>query len=492
MNLNILILCLIFVLLNCEKEYILSLELHFSGNTKYDIELFNRKSGISDNDLFYCGNVEYMDQILIEAYSSEKKSASIKNENHPLVFMFETCLFEYINYFPSDTMFVVSSSCLNYAQNYSEYTIFSISQDIAYYKLLREDFYYVKIGKALEEDMKIFFYIMIGVTLTTSLFLRFIMRRILKNMNLNNLLLINFIICYVSDLLLIVNITNCFSFFVFTEKEAFDYIFEYIMVFMLSLFKGMLYSAAILMLKGWMIITFNFSGNNFKKYLKRLMYYELFSSLLIHFSIYFIDISSKLNLFFIKEEIEQIVFISFFVYCIIKNMIPLYKQMKYEQSIRSDMVECLKFKYKKLFKIFLILGIHALCIIISPIIETRIIYKYIYNLQLHYLFTLFIETNFCLGLNIIFIPENLPENFFSEIIYNYKGFVYLEADLFEKDDEENHNKKLNISKLTFNDLKKAAKKENYPIILLNPYASSKDQLLFNDIHVGFAQKYEKN
>ena len=58
--------------------------------------------------------------------------------------------------------------------------------------------------------------------------------------------------------------------------------------------------------------------------------------------------------------------------------------------------------------------------------------------------------------------------------------------------KENHNKKLNISKLSFKDLKKVSKKTNFPIILLNPFASSKDQLLINDIHLGIAQKYQKD
>ena len=42
---------------------------------------------------------------------------------------------------------------------------------------------------------------------------------------------------------------------------------------------------------------------------------------------------------------------------------------------------------------------------------------------------------FCLGLNIIFIPRKLPRYFYDEIIYNYKGLVFLVADVFEGDDE---------------------------------------------------------
>ena len=173
-------------------------------------------------------------------------------------------------------------------------------------------------------------------------------------------------------------------------------------------------------------------------------------------------------------------------------MVPLYKQLDFEQRIRSDLVECLEFKYKRFFKIFLIFGIHCIWTIINPLIEKNIIYSYLNNYHLHFLFKIFYEGMFCLGLNIIFIPRKLPRYFYDEIIYNYKGLVFLVADVYEGDDEENHNKKLNISKLSFKDLKKVSKKTNFPIILLNPFASSKDQLLINDIHLGIAQKYQKD
>ena len=158
--------------------------------------------------------------------------------------------------------------------------------------------------------------------------------------------------------------------------------------------------------------------------------------------------------------------------------------MKYEQSIGSHFFESLQFKYKKLFRIYLLIGIHSLCIILSPLIEKQIIYAYLYNYQLHYLFFSFYEVNFCFGLNIIFIPKRLPLYFFNDIIYSFRGLVNLEADLYEGDGEHDNNKKLNISNLKIKDLKKASNKENYAIIFIDPFASTKDQLLFNHIHLG--------
>ena len=73
-------------------------------------------------------------------------------------------------------------------------------------------------------DMKIFLYIVIGMTMLASIFLSFIMKRILKNMDEDNILIINFLICHVSDLLFMANIGNCLSFFFFMGREALDFL----------------------------------------------------------------------------------------------------------------------------------------------------------------------------------------------------------------------------------------------------------------------------
>ena len=166
--------------------------------------------------------------------------------------------------------------------------------------------------------------------------------------------------------------------------------------------------------------------------------------------------------------------------------------MKYEQDIRSELVECLQFKYKLLLKVYIIFGIHCIWMIISPFIEKEIIYAYLYNYQLQFIFYLFYEVIFYLIINLLFIPKTLPLFYYEDIVYHYKTMVIYEADIFEKDDEESHNKKLNISKMTSNELKKLSKKDNYPIILVNPFASSRDQLIFDHIQLGFAHGHQEN
>ena len=91
---------------------------------------------------------------------------------------------------------------------------------------------------------------------------------------------------------------------------------------------------------------------------------------------------------------------------------------------------------------------------------------------------------FYLGLSIIFMPKTLPINFYNEIIYNYKEIICYDADIYENDDKSSLNNKLNISILN----KKELKNYKYPILLINPFTSSKDKSLFNKIQIGFVGK----
>ena len=105
-----------------------------------------------------------------------------------------------------------------------------------------------------------------------------------------------------------------------------------------------------------------------------------------------------------------------------------------------------KFIYNYLdnFRLFfsnLIMAIYAIVFLSSPIWEYKFIYNYIENFNIHLVFQLFYETIFVLCFCIIYSPRKLPEYFFDEIVFNYKGKVFLLADISEDN-------KLNISNLS--------------------------------------------
>lgn len=271
-------------------------------------------------------------------------------------------------------------------------------------------------------------------------------------------------------------------FLILLGSSTLDLVFEYMFLFLKSFSKGFLFAYILLILKGWMIIDFT-EGTKFKKYLKYLFLYDFVISIIFNLSFYFVVITSKLYLFYFKSGLEQIALFSYIIFCTKIKLIPLYKQMKYEERKRSNLIECLTFKYTKLKRIYLLFGIFSIIIFISPFIEYQILSIYFYNYFYHYVFISLYELTFCTFLNFIFISKTLPLYYFNEIIYNYREILCLLAEIFEGDDKN----KNNISNLTSDELKNSLKKEKYPILFINPFSSGKDPLLFNKIHLGFSQ-----
>ena len=100
----------------------------------------------------------------------------------------------------------------------------------------------------------------------------------------------------------------------------------------------------------------------------------------------------------------------------------------------------------------------------------------------------------------ILFCDKLPENYFDNVVFKYKAQVYLYANVYEKEkynpsindineiNDENSSNELNISNLNVNKLKKYSKTKKYPIILINPFVSSKSSSLFKELHYGVVAK----
>ena len=178
---------------------------------------------------------------------------------------------------------------------------------------------------------------------------------------------------------------------------------------------------------------------------------------------------------------EQIAFISYLIYLIYKVLIPLYKQKKCEERKRSNLVECITFKYKKLFKLYLFLGIRAILIIIFPFIEHAILRTLLFDFQFHFILNIVYELIGCAGLNFIFLTNLLPRYYYMELNFDFKDTSLLIADIVEDEDKN----KFNISKLTSANLKDTIKK-GYPVLFINPFTSTKNLFLKNQLYIGFA------
>ena len=481
MNEIFLILCIFIILTTCNAyDYLhlfLSLRTLTNGNFELSLNIINeRQINRPMTDYIFTGTLENIDKVL---YNSRNNIEKIKNENHHWVYIPNTCNFKDVKYFSNKTIFLTSNLCHNnrtFYENYSDYTftfIFGFNDYIN--KIEKTNFYYAKVGRRAEKDIYLILGIIFAVNLITGIICAVITNKRIKKIIALPINIINYHLYYI---LLGINMFNVFI--IFLNSPSMTIIAEYVFLIGHSFFKTQLYTCILLFLQGWMLINFSI-GIKFKKYFWYILLYDLGFSLVLNLSLYLFQITSKLNLYYFKSDLEQVAFMSYLIYSIFKILIPLYKQKKIEERRRSDFVECLTFKYKKLLKFYVFSGICSVIIFIFPFIEHALLIGYIYDFHFHYILNIIYELICCVGLNFILLSNILPRYFFESIIYDYKEISVFTADIIENDDKN----QFNISKLTSVELNKTMK-EGSPILFINPFASTKNSLVFNKLLLGIA------
>ena len=468
------------------QEYQLYYDIFFGGYIKFDLYLFNNKV---DNNFFYSGFIENIE----DAISKDK--SQLKNGNHPLVYILNRNYIQYINLFSKNTIFITLQQYIEYIKNYSkDFTIFILRKEedyefIAYSGFYKEEnLYYVKIGKQLDGYMEKNLYLIIFLNTFIPLSISFIIRKAIKKVDEEFLLSVHPLIITISDILIITNFCNDISFLIF-RNLGFNFIADYMTLFLYTFYKSIFYTTILVVLLGWTILSFFGWENTYKSLNKKILLYDVIFSIIIILSLYFVYVTNQLNLFYIKNTSEYLFLLCFNIYCVIKKIIPLFNQLNFEQSIRSNRVRCLKFKLRKLFLVSLVLFAYAIIFLNSPIIDKKYIYGYIDNFSIYLIFQLFYENVFLIFFVIIFYPKTLPMYYFDDVVFNYRAKVFLFANISE---EKDGIQKLNISNLTADKLKKFSKKEDYPIVFINPFTSTKNSSLFNEIHIGITQLAEKD
>ena len=486
MKLEIAILTYLFFSIYSFDEYQLSFDVFLSGEIKFDLKLVNKLK--ENENIFYSGSMKNIDEIIsnINKYQINENSIT----NYPLIYILQSSYVKYISYFKTNTKFIILQDYVSNLKKLDEnYTIFSISDNtyFSFYAqtLTDEKYSYVKIGKKMDKDMEKNLYFVLFFNTSICIIISIILRNKIKHIEIENQLPIYFLICSISDLLFVTNVSNDISYLFFRSKDYF-FLTEYMTLFMYSFYKSIFYTSLLFILSGWSIISFYGIGEKFKKINKRILLYDLLFTILILLSNYFFHFTSKLYLFYLKNITEHLSLLIYTIVCIIKKLLPLLNQYYYEQSIRSDLVKCIKFKFIKLFLVSIMIISYTLLLLDTPFFEEKYIYDYIDNFSIHLIYQLFIENLFILILGIIFYPKKLPNYYFDDVIFNYKKKVFLLANISEKEKDKINNK-LNISNLTFAKLKKISKKDNYPIVLINPFISPKKRSLFNEVHIGIAQ-----
>ena len=493
MKLEIILLLYLLFSIYSTEEYQLSFNIFLSGEVKFDLNLINRSK--NNNNLFYSGSIIDIEKI-VNINNKEIDDELVKG-SYPLVYILKSSYIKYIKYFQTNTKFIIPKEYSSFiTDSYKDYTIFiteDYNMEFTFYVqyLAKGKYFYAKIGKKLDKTTEnnlyplLFFNTFIGLTISI------MMRNRIKALEIENQLPIYFLIISVSDLLFIVNLSNDLSFLFFKNKEYF-FISEYMALIMYSFYKSIFYASLFFILYGWSIISFYGVGEKFKKANKKILLYDLIFTILILLSLYFFHFTSKLYLFYIKNITEHLSLLIYAVYCFIKKVIPLANQFIYEKRNRSDLVKCIRFKLIKLFLVCLIIIAYTTLFLNTPFLDKKYIYNYIDNFSIHFIIQLFFENIFLIFLAINFYPTILPDHYFDEVVFNYKKKVFLIANISQNEkDKDKDNIKLNISNLTYEKLKKISKKDNYPIVLINPFLYSKKHYLFNDVHIGIVQPYNK-
>jgi len=477
--------------LYCNEDYLLGHVAFLEGESRYNVNLINNPN---NNNLFYSGRIENIEEtVYINRINKGEEKTTLKDGNHPLVNILNINYIKYINLFSTKTIFIIEKNITKNIKNvYLNYTFFTINNGNLIYSLnLEKKISYVKLGKKLDNTMNFALALLPLFSVFTIIFILFIIKREIINTDPINQLPFYFLIINMLCLLFFVHLENLAlsSVLFIIEYPSFA---AYISLFTHSFYKCIFYTTIILILEGWATISFFGYREKFKKLRKKIFLYDLIFTFFILILNYVNEFTNKLKLFYIKDLSENCILLCFIIFYIFKIMIPLAKQMKYEQSIRSDLVKTIKFKCKLLLFTIIIMVVYAIFFIISPLIEYKYTYTYIDNFTIHLILQLFYETIFFILLIIVFYPKKLPRNYFDDIVFNYKSLVFLLANIEGKENDNKINdKKLNISNLNYKLLKKFSKKVNYPVVLMNPFTSPKNNSLFNEIHIGTVQRRQK-
>lgn len=478
-------------------EYQLLIHKFFNGEIIYDIDLINQNNK-DNNNFHYYGLIENIENIAnIDFINDETINDIMKGKQNILLYILNKNNIHYINFFPNSTIFIIGDDLLDYLEDgYQNYNIFSINHKKEYLEkiLINKKYYYVKIGKKLDDILKNFLFILLFFSLFICIIISIIMTKIIKNLAGEHQLAIYSLMCVSSYLLFVSNLING-VFFIFFKNQEYCFIMEYTTILIYSFYKSNIFSILLLILLGWGTIFFNWT-QKFRKLNKLIFAIDLILSILIILSVYFIHSINKLNLLYTKNSLEYLIIFFINLYSIFKRLIPLSNQLKYEEKYNSNLANICKYKYNKLFLINIIVISYTIFFLITPFLDYKFFNFYANNYNIHFIFQLFYETIFIIFFFVGFFPQKLPEIYYDDVIFKYKSQVFFRANIYEEEiynesinesNDINYSKEFNISNLTADKLKKISKKKN-PIILINPFISAKNKKLYNEIHFGIVGK----
>ena len=456
------ILFITFFHLYLNQRYQLKSYCFYFISIDFDLTL-NNQNNFKDG-IYYSGRSEAID----DSIPFKKEGA------HELVFLLNGNDSE-IEKFPKTTIFIIPENRARSLENkYKDYRIFIANLKQFLFKIDFRESQYCLIGNLPDEAILRVLIIFVDSSIIICLIIFFLNIIMTKIINVGNTLKIH---TYINGFCIFLSALIFFVGIDVIILEFNHFLFNFYELSCFAILKGFYYSTMYFCLRGDMILSFNENDNVrfFNK--KRVKITSVSFYLVVFFKLftYYFSFVTELTLLYIKNILEHLVLLYFTIYSIKEKLIPLYNQMKYEQRIHSKLVKCIEFKYERMLFFDILMIIYNLFFILSTPIEHKYIFSYINNNNIHFIMQLFYEAVFFIFFFFIFFPMKLPRYYYDKVILNNEK-ANLRVNIYQK---------RNLSDLTSNILKEIT---NYPIILVNPFISSKNKFSSNEMNIGFIQK----
>ena len=412
---------------------------------------------------------------------SNSKQKIFSFRYHNVVYIPNRLYFDYIKYLPKSTIIITQRQFIKDLKNYQDYYIFLVKDHIALSSALTRSestYYKVKIGQNFENSNLIV--ISLIITILICIIGCAIYSYLLKHNEEEDILPVQNLINKFPQYLCLLNILMYFVYITsYNESDGYFIIVKFVSLLLYSLFKSMFLCILILLLNGWMTLSFIGWAQKLNKVIP-IIFFELLTSVsfeIIEF--YNIVPFNKLQLYYFRDMLENLVIISLAIISINRYYIPLNSKCKYLNLVNSDFNEAYSLKKKKMILFSLFGIVYGIILITSDYLEFDLINKYLQNNTLHVLREIIFMSLFNIILMLTLIPEELPYLFTEET--DLLKTEYLLSDLKEKNI-------LNINDKEIKNIKKELNKnENVNIILVNPFFNEKSQSdPFEELHLGNA------
>ena len=421
---------------------------------------------------------------LTETEKLDKKISKQKMflpDNHNIIYFSNKLYFDYIKYLPKSTIILTNRQFAKELKNYEDFYIFTIKNGISLSNSIsrsESNYYKVKIGQNFENTDLIL--LSLSITVVICIIAAVIYYCLLRKFNEENILPVQNLVSKFPQYLCLLNVMMYFSFiYSYNESDGYFVIVKFVCMFLYSLFKSIFICILILLLSGWMTLSFIGWAKKLNKVIP-IICFEILASIAFEIIVFYDIVPyNKMQLYYFKDILENVLIISYSLFSIYKYYIPLNNKCKYLSLINSDFNDSYELKRKKM-RSFAIFGIlYGGISIFADYLEFDIINKYLQNNNLHIIREIILISIFNLILLLILIPKKLPYLFMEET--DLVKCEYLLGDLKEENILD-----INSSQLK-NIRKQIERNENVQIILVNPYYGNKQQFdEFEGLHIGNA------